>query len=86
MGKERIKKKVIMYLKDQFVTLISKAPVQIVNFGSHAVRVRISTTGLGTSVNAVGSTVTVLTSGNVMDENSFSHPQKVINNFSLASV
>jgi alpha-N-arabinofuranosidase len=78
MGKERIKKKVIMYLKDQFVTLISKALVQIVNFGSHAVRVRISTTGLGTSVNAVGSTVTVLTSGNVMDENSFSHPQKVV--------
>ncbi|RLM58598.1 alpha-L-arabinofuranosidase 1-like [Panicum miliaceum] len=52
--------------------------VKIVNFGSHAVRVRISTTGLGTSVNAVGSTVTVLTSGNVMDENSFSHPQKVV--------
>ncbi|KAF8730751.1 hypothetical protein HU200_016613 [Digitaria exilis] len=52
--------------------------VKIVNFGSHAVRVRISTAGLEASVNALGSTVTVLTSGNVMDENSFSHPKKVI--------
>jgi len=52
--------------------------VKIVNFGPHAVRVGISTTGLEASVSAVGSTVTVLTSGNVMDENSFSHPKKVV--------
>nr|CAB3491307.1 unnamed protein product [Digitaria exilis] len=52
--------------------------LRIVNFGSHAVRVRISTAGLEASVNALGSTVTVLTSGNVMDENSFSHPKKVV--------
>ncbi|CAO2141290.1 unnamed protein product [Urochloa humidicola] len=52
--------------------------VKIVNFGWHAVRVRICTTGLQASVNALGSTVTVLTSGNVMDENSFSHPTKVV--------
>ena len=76
---------ILMYLKGEFVTLILKASVQIVNFGPHAVRVGISTTGLEASVSAVGSTVTVLTSGNVMDENSFSHPKKVINNLSLAS-
>nr|CAB3489555.1 unnamed protein product [Digitaria exilis] len=57
---------------------ISFLRVKIVNFGSHAVRVRISTTGLEASVNELGSTVTVLTSGNVMDENSFSHPKKVV--------
>ena len=74
-----------MYLKGEFVVLILKDSVQIVNFGPHAVRVGISTTGLEASVSAVGSTVTVLTSGNVMDENSFSHPEKVINNLSLAS-
>ena len=76
---------ILMYLKGEFVTLILKASVQIVNFGPHAIRVGISTTGLEASVSAVGSTVTVLTSGNVMDENSFSHPEKVINNLSLAS-
>jgi len=76
---------ILMYLKGEFVVLILKASVQIVNFGPHAVRVGISTTWLEASVNAVGSTVTVLTSGNVMDENSFSHPEKVINNLSLAS-
>ncbi|CAN6374835.1 unnamed protein product [Urochloa humidicola] len=52
--------------------------VKIVNFGWHAVRVRICTTGLQASVNALGSTVTVLTSDNVMDENSFSHPTKIV--------
>ena len=76
---------ILMYLKGEFVVLILKASVQIVNFGPHAVRVGISTTRLEASVSAVGSTVTVLTSGNVMDENSFSHPKKVINNLSLAS-
>ncbi|CAL4981696.1 unnamed protein product [Urochloa decumbens] len=52
--------------------------VKIVNFGWHTVTVRISTIGLQASVNALGSTATVLTSGNVMDENSFSHPKKVV--------
>jgi len=51
--------------------------VQVVNFGSDAVSLTISTSGLQASVNALGSTATVLTSGNVMDENSFSNPNKV---------
>ena len=55
--------------------------MQVVNFGSDAVSLTISTSGLQASVNALGSTATVLTSGNVMDENSFSNPNKVIYNF-----
>jgi alpha-L-arabinofuranosidase len=51
--------------------------VQVVNFGSDTVNLTVSTSGLGASVNALGSTATVLTSGNVMDENSFSNPNKV---------
>jgi len=35
---------ILMYLKGEFVVLILKASVQIVNFGPHAVRVGISTT------------------------------------------
>ncbi|PWZ32930.1 Alpha-L-arabinofuranosidase 1 [Zea mays] len=49
----------------------------VVNFGSDTVNLTVSTSGLGASVNALGSTATVLTSGNVMDENSFSNPNKV---------
>jgi len=52
--------------------------VKVVNFGSDAVSLTISTSGLQASVNALGSTTTVLTSGNVMDENSFSNPNKVV--------
>ncbi|KAG8089181.1 hypothetical protein GUJ93_ZPchr0011g28773 [Zizania palustris] len=52
--------------------------VKIVNFGSDAVSLTISATGLQVHVNTAGSTVTVLTSGNVMDENSFSNPNKVV--------
>ena len=51
--------------------------MQVVNFGSDAISLTISTSGLQASVNALGSTTTVLTSGNVMDENSFSNPNKV---------
>ncbi|KAF8671608.1 hypothetical protein HU200_049932 [Digitaria exilis] len=51
--------------------------VKVVNFGSDAVSLTISTSGLEASVNALGSTTTVLTSANVMDENSFSNPTKV---------
>jgi alpha-N-arabinofuranosidase len=55
-----------------------EAFAQVVNFGSDAVSLTISTSGLQASVNALGSTTTVLTSGNVMDENSFSNQNKVI--------
>ena len=51
---------------------------QIVNFGPDAVSLTISTTRIEGSVNALGSTATVLTSGNVMDENSFTNPNKVL--------
>jgi alpha-N-arabinofuranosidase len=52
--------------------------VKVVNFGSNHVRLTISTSGLQASVNALGSTATVMTSSNVMDENSFSNPKKVV--------
>jgi hypothetical protein len=60
-----------------------EAFAQVVNFGSDAVSLTISTSGLQASVNALGSTATVLTSGNVMDENSFSNPIKVMPFFRL---
>ncbi|KAF7064654.1 hypothetical protein CFC21_070920 [Triticum aestivum] len=52
--------------------------VKIVNFGPDAVSLTISATGLQSSINALGSTATVLTSGSVMDENSFANPNKVV--------
>ncbi|KAK3119661.1 hypothetical protein QOZ80_9AG0673490 [Eleusine coracana subsp. coracana] len=52
--------------------------VKIVNFGSRAVNLTISATGLHAGVNAMKSRVTVMTSSNVMDENSFSNPNKVV--------
>ncbi|KAI4991732.1 hypothetical protein ZWY2020_040118 [Hordeum vulgare] len=52
--------------------------VKIVNFGPDAVGLTISATGLQGSINALGSTATVLTSGGVMDENSFANPNKVV--------
>nr|CAB3489554.1 unnamed protein product [Digitaria exilis] len=67
-----------LYLKDYELTLISKAFVQIVNFESVAVRVTISTNGLEASIDVQRSTATVLTSSNVMDENSFSNPNKIV--------
>ncbi|KAJ1275203.1 hypothetical protein BS78_05G118500 [Paspalum vaginatum] len=51
--------------------------VKIVNFESDVVFVTISTNGLQASIDVRQSTVTVLTSSNVMDENSFSNPNKV---------
>lgn len=52
--------------------------VKIVNFGPDAMSLTISATGVQGSINALGSTVTVLTSGSVMDENSFANPNKVV--------
>jgi len=51
--------------------------VKIVNFESVVVQVTISMTGLQASIDMLRSTATVLTSSNVMDENSFSNPNKV---------
>uniref|UniRef100_A0A0E0F258 non-reducing end alpha-L-arabinofuranosidase n=1 Tax=Oryza meridionalis TaxID=40149 RepID=A0A0E0F258_9ORYZ len=52
--------------------------VKIVNFGPSAVNLTISSSGLQAGVNAAKSTVTVLTSSNLLDENSFSEPNKVV--------
>ncbi|KAM3273913.1 hypothetical protein ACQJBY_043222 [Aegilops geniculata] len=52
--------------------------VKIVNFGPDAVSLTFSATGLQGSINALRSTATVLTSGSVMDENSFANPNRVV--------
>lgn len=52
--------------------------VQIVNFGSNNVTLRISLDGLDKNpIDAAGSTMTLLTSSTKMDENSFNAPNKV---------
>lgn len=58
--------------------------IKVVNFGGSPVNLKVSVTGLDPNVVRVsGSKKTVLTSTNVMDENSFAQPQKVVPNESL---
>ncbi|KAF7801381.1 Alpha-L-arabinofuranosidase 1 [Senna tora] len=53
--------------------------IKVVNFGSNAVNLKISINGLDpNTVRLSGAIQTVLTSANVMDENSFSQPKKVV--------
>ncbi|KAL3534061.1 hypothetical protein ACH5RR_007582 [Cinchona calisaya] len=53
--------------------------VKVLNFGSNAVALKISIIGVEqNSIESLGSTETVLTSSNVMDENSFGEPKKVV--------
>ncbi|XP_031270762.1 alpha-L-arabinofuranosidase 1-like [Pistacia vera] len=53
--------------------------VKVVNFGSNKVNLKISVYGLeSNSINSSRSTKTLLTSNNVMDENSFKEPNKVV--------
>lgn len=53
--------------------------IKVVNIGSKKVNLNISVNGLDkNSIDASGSTITTLTSGNVMDENSFNELKKVI--------
>ncbi|KAJ0977953.1 hypothetical protein J5N97_013427 [Dioscorea zingiberensis] len=52
--------------------------IKIVNFGSDTVDLKITVSGLPNAVNPIGSTKTVLTSDGLMDENSFTEPQKVV--------
>uniref|UniRef100_A0A0D9XWJ8 non-reducing end alpha-L-arabinofuranosidase n=1 Tax=Leersia perrieri TaxID=77586 RepID=A0A0D9XWJ8_9ORYZ len=52
--------------------------VKIVNFGPNAVNLTISSNGLQAGVDTAKSTVTVLTSSNLLDENSFNEPNKVV--------
>ncbi|CAK9170046.1 unnamed protein product [Ilex paraguariensis] len=52
--------------------------IKVVNFGSNTANLKISIDGLElNSIQSYGSTKTVLTSSNVMDENSFNEPNKV---------
>ncbi|KAI0511658.1 hypothetical protein KFK09_012288 [Dendrobium nobile] len=51
--------------------------IKIVNVGSNTVNLKISITGLQETINSSQSSITVLTSNNVMDENSFGAPNKV---------
>ncbi|XP_059462354.1 alpha-L-arabinofuranosidase 1-like isoform X2 [Corylus avellana] len=58
--------------------------IKVVNFGSDNVNLNIRVDGLGTnSIQLSGSTKTVLTSGNMADENSFKAPNKVVPTQSL---
>uniref|UniRef100_A0ACD5VI81 Uncharacterized protein n=1 Tax=Avena sativa TaxID=4498 RepID=A0ACD5VI81_AVESA len=57
---------------------ISFLRVKIVNFGPIAVNLTISVSGVEASVNSARSIVTVLTSSNPLDGNSFSQPNKVV--------
>ncbi|KAL6631030.1 hypothetical protein ACP70R_028370 [Stipagrostis hirtigluma subsp. patula] len=52
--------------------------VKIVNSGCVAVNLTIRAIGLQAAVNTMGSRVTVLTSSNLLDENSFSNPNNVV--------
>ena len=47
------------------------------NFGSKAVDLNITVTGLESGIKSSGSKKTVLTSGAPLDENSFEQPEKV---------
>ncbi|CAL0323341.1 unnamed protein product [Lupinus luteus] len=52
--------------------------IKVVNFGITPQNLKISINGLISSVKQLGSTKTVLTSSNLMDENSFLEPMKVV--------
>lgn len=61
----------------KIITWQRKILLQVVNFGSKAVNLNISVTGLETDIQTFGSIKTVLTSGWLRDENSFQQPDKV---------
>ncbi|KAJ4706781.1 alpha-L-arabinofuranosidase 1 [Melia azedarach] len=53
--------------------------IKVVNFGSNSVQLKVSVDGLEpNSIKGSGSTKTQLTSTNLMDENSFQEPNKVV--------
>ncbi|KAL0716979.1 hypothetical protein Bca4012_066301 [Brassica carinata] len=61
--------------------------IKAVNFGDSSVNMKVLVTGLDLSVMKVsGSKRTVLTSTNVMDENSFTQPEKVVPQESLLEI
>ncbi|RDX83258.1 Alpha-L-arabinofuranosidase 1, partial [Mucuna pruriens] len=52
--------------------------IKVVNFGTNTVNLKISIVGLEPNSLQLSGTQTVLTSANVMDENSFTQPKKVV--------
>lgn len=52
--------------------------IKIVNFGSDMVNMKISISGLQNAISSSGSKSTIFTSNNVMDQNSFQQPNKVV--------
>ncbi|KAG0475123.1 hypothetical protein HPP92_014809 [Vanilla planifolia] len=52
--------------------------IKIVNLGADAINLKISITGLQETINSFRSLETILSSTNVMDENSFAVPNKVV--------
>jgi hypothetical protein len=56
--------------------------MQAVNYGGTALNLQLVITNMPSSdkIQALDSSMTVLTSTNLMDENSFSHPTKVCDN------
>ena len=52
--------------------------IKIVNFGADSIDLQISVVGLQNTINQLASTKTTLTTGNLMDENSFQEPNKVV--------
>ncbi|XP_078152014.1 alpha-L-arabinofuranosidase 1-like isoform X1 [Carex rostrata] len=52
--------------------------IKIVNIGSDSVNLKILVSGLTLAINSLSSSTTILTSSNMMDENSFSNPTKVV--------
>ncbi|PHT37177.1 Alpha-L-arabinofuranosidase 1 [Capsicum baccatum] len=52
--------------------------IKVVNFGNNTVTLNISISGLENSLQPSGATKTILTSSNVMDENAFTCPKKII--------
>ncbi|KAJ0098668.1 hypothetical protein Patl1_21070 [Pistacia atlantica] len=66
-----------LLLKIAKILYVTVAHVQVANFGSIQVKLKISVEGLGSnSINSSRSTKTLLISNNVMDENSFNKPNK----------
>ncbi|OIV90017.1 hypothetical protein TanjilG_00318 [Lupinus angustifolius] len=51
--------------------------IKVVNFGINSQNLQISVNGLNSTIKQLGSTKTVLTSSNLMDENSFSEKMKI---------
>lgn len=74
----KIKRYDCLWFCGLYHTFMQNITFQVVNFGSNSVNLKISVSGLDpNSVKLSGTKMTVLTSTNLMDENSFKEPTKV---------